>query len=245
MTPRRSPLVIGALILAGVVILWAVFVMARPSIPAPQPLATPIVAGAPVATVKPTDTPAVVATPTPVLAAVTTEPAALASNPTTTTRPLPVTPQALDVQLAATPSPTPYGWWDMTNQVDAALDAEVRAAYNHYWQARVDAAFTLDPSLLPQVEANPWLSGEVQALNDLRAAGTAHKVEANHALRVRYATDAEALVLDDYTLHVEDVDADTKETLSDAGSTSYHTVTRMEKIDGAWKVVDEVQVTRS
>ncbi|HEY1296344.1 MAG TPA: hypothetical protein VGJ60_24970, partial [Chloroflexota bacterium] len=148
-------------------------------------------------------------------------------------------------QVVPVASPTPYGWWDMTNQFDASLDADVRDAYNRYWQARVDAAYNLDPSLLPQVEANPWLAMEQAALNDMRTAGTARKVEANHSLRVRYATESEALILDDYSLQVETLDATTKEPVSDAASAVYRTVTRMQKLDGAWKAVDEVQVTSS
>jgi hypothetical protein len=219
----------GGLILVAIVVVLSLFVVARPSPPSVEPVPTTSVAVAEapaVPTMKPTSMPTPDASiPTPV------------ANGST--------PQALDVQVVPVASPTPYGWWDMTNQFDASLDADVRDAYNRYWQARVDAAYNLDPSLLPQVEANPWLAMEQAALNDMRTAGTARKVEANHSLRVRYATESEALILDDYSLQVETLDATTKEPVSDAASAIYRTVTRMQKLDGAWKAVDEVQVTSS
>jgi hypothetical protein len=247
---RQSPVLVGGLILGVVLVIFGIAVLTRPSIPPVEPVAiqpvTPIVS--------PTSLPApviptIASTPvaTPVSVSMTTAPSSATSEPSSRTIVVAPTgtPQALDVQVAPAPSPTPFGWWDLTNQFDASLDAEVRAAYTRYWQERVDAAFNLDPTLLPQVEANPWLAAEMSVLNNLLAANTARKVEAHHTLRVRYATDTEALVLDDYTLHVQSVDPDSKETLSDDGSTSYHTVTRMQKLDGAWKAVDEVQVTRS
>jgi hypothetical protein len=249
---RYSPLLVGGLILVVVLAIFGLVVLARPSVPRVEPVTRQPAAAQPTLTPAPavlTAVPTVASTPvaTPVSVSTTTAPSSATSEPTSRTLVVAPTgtPQAIDVQLAPAPSPTPFGWWDVTNQFDASLDAQVRAAYTHYWQERVDAAFNLDRSLLPQVEANPWLTAEMSVLDNMVAANTARTVVANHNLRVRYATNSEALVLDDYTLHVQSVDPDTKQPLSDDGSTSYHTVTRMQKLDGAWKAVDEVQVTRS
>ena len=132
----------------------------------------------------------------------------------------------------------------MTNQFDASLDAEVRAAYTHYWQERVDAAFNLDPSLLPQVEANPWLTAEMSVLDNMVAANTARRVVAITTCACATPLRARRSCWTTTTC-TSRASTGHERSPSDDGSTSYHTVTRMQKLDGAWKVVDEVQVTRS
>jgi hypothetical protein len=152
------------------------------------------------------------------------------------------TPQV--VAAGATPPavPTPTEWWNQQNTYPPALGDEVNAAYNHFWQVRAQALLDLDPSSLPTVLDGSALQRELQNLDTLRENDQAQQIDIQHHAQVMHATDADATVFDNYTSRIVTVDLSTNEPVAQSPSGDVFLAYHLQKLSGAWKVVEAVQI---
>jgi hypothetical protein len=93
------------------------------------------------------------------------------------------------------------------------LRREVETAYSHYWDARAQAVWTLDPAALDDVATGDELLALQRDVDQLRTDGRAIKAEVEHQFTVVSVAGDEAQVADrlrDFSIYV---DASTKEPL--------------------------------
>jgi hypothetical protein len=151
-------------------------------------------------------------------------PASMTPVPQTPTVPLPwATPGG--------PTPTP---------LPAALSNEISEAYLHFWKIRSDAAYDLNPELLPQVLAGEQLVRERQEIDRLRSQGQAAVTLVDHRFQPVLVDQGRVLIFDEYRSRSYVVDASTR--LPPGPTPEAHRQVRvafeMQKMDGIWKVTD-------
>ena len=116
--------------------------------------------------------------------------------------PAPAPPAAGTPEPAPTPAPTPL-----------TARAEVLAAYHAYWELYAEALRELDPGRLGEVAAGPHLERARAEIEELRAGGTAARIEVEHGvLAVEVDEEAgRASVLDAYLNRSRLLDAESGE----------------------------------
>ena len=159
-----------------------------------------------------------------------TTPTATPSAPSAT--PVPPTPTvSLPWATPGGPTPTP---------LPVALSNEISEAYLHFWAVRSDAAYELNPELLPQVTAGDQLVREQQEIERLRLQGQAAVTLVDHSFQPVYVDQGRAIVFDIYRSRSYVVDASTR--LAPAPTPDAHRQVRiafeLRRIDGIWKVTD-------
>ena len=120
--------------------------------------------------------------------------------------PAPAPPAAGTPEPAPTPGPTPA-------PTPLTARAEVLAAYHAYWELYAEALRELDPGRLGEVAAGPHLERARAEIEELRARGTAARIEVEHGvLAVEVDEEAgRASVLDAYLNRSRLLDAESGE----------------------------------
>jgi hypothetical protein len=211
---------------------------APPAATVPAPTLAPAVLQ-PVATEVPTATavvePTTAPTPVPVSQAQAPTPAPTSQDEAPTEPPPTAEPAAENPSAAIDPTLLPT--------VDPELRQEVEHAYLQYWDARAQAAWTLDPTPLDAVATGDELSALERDLAQLQSDGRAVKGEVQHQYTVVRVGGDEAQVLDrvrDFSIYV---DPSTKEPLpgqvrpDDADAPTSTILFFLQRDDdGTWKV---------
>jgi hypothetical protein len=124
--------------------------------------------------------------------------------------------------------------------IPLALRQEIEQAYQSFWRVRADAAFSLDPSQLPQVAAGAALDRELEETAQLQAEGRAARVVVDLRFRIVQATDTSATIFDDVENRSYFIDARTKQPIGPPPDSAqiYKMSYELQKIDGSWRVVD-------
>ncbi|MBV9174723.1 MAG: hypothetical protein JOZ81_32065, partial [Chloroflexi bacterium] len=133
-------------------------------------------------------------------------------------------------------------WWNQEAAVDPQMAAQIEQAYNHFWDVRSVAMYTMDGSGLPDVMDGEPLQYLLDFMDSLRAQNKAVAIIVEHNARVRYASADEAAVEDHYINHSIDIDPVTKEPMEDPPTESYVYDYRMHDFDGVWKVVETIRI---
>jgi len=186
---------------------------------APTPAATPLV-------VAMTETRPTVSAPTGTAVPATAASALLSATPTT---------------LAILPSATPTTVATPRETLSADLVAEIDAAYQHYWQIRAEALYSLDTSRLQEAMAGDHLAAAEDLIAQLRAEGRAIQTDVDHNYAILRATWDEADIADAYTDNSIYVEMNSHQSLTQATAERLKEQYRMNKIDGTWRVVSLVR----
>jgi hypothetical protein len=96
-------------------------------------------------------------------------------------------------------SPAALAWWELENEPDPVLKQQVEDSHRRFWDVRGRAFLDLDTSRLTEVETGPAPERDEAAIRDLKAQGRAQKLEVEHASRVAFASNDEAVMYDEYT----------------------------------------------
>jgi hypothetical protein len=139
--------------------------------------------------------------------------------------------------LSATTS-TPAAAATVRPTVIPQLEAEVGAAYTHYWEVRAQALFDLDTSRLSTVMAGDHLKAVETRIEKLRSDGQAIQTEVEHNYVVVDASSEDAEVADSYLDHSVYIDAQTHVPISSATGLRLNELYRLNKHTGSWRVVD-------
>ena len=222
----RSPLVTGAVVLLAVAALLGL-AAAVTTVPAAEPVAS--AAAGPTAM---PGTTAVVAAPL--------ESSAIAGVVTVRGTPV-VVPEAA---VADTPATGP-DWWNLEQPVDPSLAQQIEQAYNRFWAIRTQALLADDADSIAQVMDGQQLSGERQVIDQLRSQNQAEKVDVQHNARVLHASEDEAAVLDQYINRTVLLDLTTGQALDSAPNELWQMAYELRKVDGAWKVIQAVNVANA
>jgi hypothetical protein len=127
----------------------------------------------------------------------------------------------------------------VVNMPSDPLEREIVEAYLHYWEVRIQAYYSLDASLLPEVMAGAELVRERQQMEDFREQGKAVKVDVEHHLLLVEVAPDRAVVYDEYLNRSVFIDSTTKEEFPTKEPPGTEKISyEMHKIDGRWKVVD-------
>jgi len=124
--------------------------------------------------------------------------------------------------------------------VDTALAAEIRPAYQHYWEVLDDALATLDDSKLSGAMDGPALIAAQTYVNQLRDQNKAGVGPADHSITLVSATPEDAVIHDHVVDHSVFVDPATREPLppdEQGANTETDDTYYLRKVDGVWKVV--------
>ena len=124
--------------------------------------------------------------------------------------------------------------------IPSELRQEIEDAYDRFWRVRADASLRLDPSRLPEVAAGQALERERQEIARLQAEGKAARIVVDLRFRVVQATNSTATIQDDFENRSYLVDAVTKQPIGPlpTGADIVKVSFDLQKIDGAWRVVD-------
>jgi hypothetical protein len=244
------PIAFVAIMLVLVVVLGgAVLVMRQLTAPTITPLAansTSVATAVPVA-------PAPTAQVAPLAPATFAPAVAVGSAPRPTSLPTPAPAAAAATSTSASavaPTVGPAGAAAATPAIEPTplptvapeLRREIEDAYTRYWDARAEAAWTLDPSPLNEVATGDELLALRRDIDQLRTEGHAVKGEVQHQYTVVRVNLDEAQVLDrlrDFSIYV---DATTKEPLpgqarpTEADAPLSTSLYFLHKVDGAWRV---------
>jgi hypothetical protein len=154
-----------------------------------------------------------------------------------TSTPAAVTSKPGTASVTAVPTPRP----ETTATPDPRLVAEVTAAFENYWNIRIQALLDLDETHLAEVMGGDHLRVIAQRIEELRSQNRAVRTDVDHDIHVLDVSTNGAHVVDDYISNSVYVDAATREPLSEPASDELRVLYRLEKSDGTWKVVDSVQ----
>ena len=134
------------------------------------------------------------------------------------------------VQPSSSTSPSP------------ALAKEIEQAYLHYWDVRTQAYLNDDASHLSDVMAGAELSRAEKQIEDLTSHGRAGKLDVEHHMLVVSAAPDKAVIYDEYLNKSVFLNAATKQEIATSAPPSTEKISyNLQKIDGAWKVVDGQQ----
>jgi len=203
---------------------------------APTPAATDFVRNQP-ATAAPAAQPATVV-------AVAQSTSAPTSAPTAVPTPISA-PTVVGMTVpTAVPTATEQSTDAVATAADPSLQAEVLAAYSHYWQVLDDAFANLDGSQLSQVTDGAELLAAQTYIEQLRSQGKAGLGTADHSITLVSATPGDAVIHDKVIDHSIYVDPETRGPLPPDQQASnpdpeINGTYYLKNIDGVWKVVGE------
>lgn len=153
------------------------------------------------------------------------------------------TPQV--VPGGPTAEATPTQWYAQTGDVSADLSGELQTAYQHFWDVRAQALLDLDPGPLSGVMDGEALQNETAALDQLRAENQSQQIEVQHHIQIRHATSEDATIFDTYVSRTVLVDLETGEAQPPSPYGTWRLAYHFRKLNGAWKVVEAVQLAYS
>lgn len=143
----------------------------------------------------------------------------------------PETPEAGGLQ---TPTQAPT--------VQPEIVAEVIRAYQHYWDVRAMALWTLDTTQLPDVMDGDHLRSADELIAQLRQENRAIRTEVDHHYSLIFASEDEAVVQDQYLDSSWYVDLDSREIIGSPSNDHLDEQYRLAKLDEKWKVVSLARV---
>lgn len=121
-------------------------------------------------------------------------------------------------------------------------EAEVIAAYLHYWDLYAEAVLNLDHGVLMGAASEEELQQVKEEIETLRAQGVALRVVIEHRPTVIELTDTTATVFDEMTNNSFYVDPETHEPPEGEGSGETLVDTFfLEKVDGQWIVIRSIR----
>jgi hypothetical protein len=123
-------------------------------------------------------------------------------------------------------------------RLSSPLEREVAQAYLRYWDVYAQAMETLSSAQLSEVTAGARLQEATDEVGDLRAGGTAAKIQVRHSFTVLGASASEATIRDEYIDSSYAVDPQTRQPVGTPGESDRSVVTmRLQRTGETWKVV--------
>lgn len=145
----------------------------------------------------------------------------------------------------STPSPTRRRQVDGSPTGTASAEQAVERAYLRYWDAYSDALYSLDTTRLDEVMAGTELRLAVERVAELRSKNQAAVIDIEHNYVIVDVGSTTASIEDRYLNKSYLVDAMTKQPLQSPGTGEIEAIAcRLELMDGTWKVVEVVRVSR-
>jgi hypothetical protein len=183
------------------------------------------------------------ATAAPTVAAVPTPVVAPTRVPTPLTVAASATPRAT-VLLSVTLVPAPP-WWQRSEDTPPALVQPLVDGYLRFWEVRAQALLTLQSAPLNGVMSGEPLRDELAAIERLRSANQAQRVEVGHSITVLWATTERGAVLDDLADRTTVVPLGASPPPSPSPPAKpYRMAYLLQRTSNGWQVVDSVRITR-
>jgi hypothetical protein len=167
-----------------------------------------------------------------------------AAIPATTAPPTALPPSGLTATIVPTVGPTPIDATESPTAVaelSTELRDEVDVAYQHYWQVRAEALFSLDSAKLADVMGDDHLLAVEELLSQLRSEGRAIRTSVTHSYVFVNGSTKDVTILDRYTDNSIYVDQESGIGLTQPAGTTVVEQYRLVKRDGWWKVISLVR----
>jgi hypothetical protein len=123
------------------------------------------------------------------------------------------------------------------------LREEIDVVYQHYWQVRAEALYSLDTAKLQEVMAGQHLLSVEELISQLRTEGRGLRTSVSHNYVFVDESPNDVTLLDRYIDNSIYVDAQSGVPLSEPTGATLIEQYRLVKSDGSWKVVSLVRPT--